>query len=242
MAKGAIVTGSSRGIGAEIAKRLAKMGFGVVVNYAGGEAAAQQVTQAITDDGGLAVYLQADVSQADQARKLFDAAEKEFGGVDVLVNSAGVMKLSPIAETDDETVTRHLDINLKGTFNTLREAATRMREGGRIINLSSSVIGLRFPTYGIYSATKAGVESLTVTMANEMRGRQISVNAIAPGPTGTDLFLSDKSQETIDRLKKMPPLERLGTPKDVANLVAFLAGPDGGWINGQVIRSNGGIV
>ncbi len=242
MTKSAIITGSSRGIGAAVARRLAQDDFAVVINYAGSKEAAETLTAEIQAGGGKAVSVKADVGKADEARSLFDVADKEFGGTDVLVNNAGIMQLAPIAETDDATIARHLDINLKGTFHTLREAASRLREGGRIINLSSSVIGLRLPTYGIYAATKAAVEALTVTMANEMRGRRITVNAVAPGPTGTELFLEGKAQELIDRLSKAAPLERLGEPEDVARLVAFLAGPDGGWINGQVIRSNGGIV
>lgn len=242
MTKTAIITGSSRGIGAEVAKRLARAGFAVVVNYVGSKGAAEEVSKSITEAGGLAICAKADVSKPDEARLLFDLAEKEFGGIDVLVNNAGIMNLSPIAETSDAAVTQHLDINIRGTFNTLREAAKRMRDAGRIINLSSSVIGLRLPTYGIYAATKAAVESLTVTMANEMRGRRITVNAVAPGPTGTDLFLKGKPQEVIDRLSSAPPLERLGTTEDIADAIAFLASPEGGWINGQVIRANGGIV
>ncbi|MCJ2163420.1 MULTISPECIES: SDR family oxidoreductase [unclassified Pseudodesulfovibrio] len=242
MEKTAIVTGSSRGIGAETAKRLAQAGFAVVVNYVGNQEAAEEVILSIKTRGGRAVCVKADVSKQDEASRLFDQAEKEFGGVDVLVNNAGIMQLSLVAETDDAAVTRHLDINVKGTFNTLREAAERMRDGGRIINLSSSVIGLRLPSYGIYAATKAAVESLTITMANEMRGRQITVNAVAPGPTGTDLFLDGKPQEVIDRLSNAAPLERLGTPEDIADTIVFLASPEGGWINGQVIRANGGIV
>ncbi|CCH48605.1 SDR family oxidoreductase [Pseudodesulfovibrio piezophilus] len=242
MTRTAIVTGSSRGIGAAVAMRLAQDGFAVIVNYVGHRVAAEALVESIHVSGGQAVCLGADVSKATDAGSLFDLAEETFGGVDVLVNNAGIMQLAPIAETDEETVTKHLDINLKGTFNMLREAATRVRDGGRIINLSTSVIGLRFPGYGIYAATKAAVESLTVTMANEMRGRNITVNALAPGPTGTDLFLEGKTKEVVDRLSKAAPLERLGTPEDIASSVAFLAGPDGGWINGQVIRANGGIV
>ncbi len=242
MNKTVIITGSSRGIGAAIARRLAQDGFAVVVNYSGSEQAARELTDSLTGSGAKALCVKADVGDPDQARLLFDQAEKEFGGVDVLVNNAGIMKLSPIAETDAASVDSHLHVNFKGTFNMLRLAARRVRDGGRIVNLSSSVLGLRFPGYGIYAATKAAVESLTVTMANEMRGRGITVNAVAPGPTGTDLFLEGKSPELVEKLSKTPPLERLGTPEDIAALVSFLAGPDGGWVNGQVIRSNGGIV
>jgi 3-oxoacyl-[acyl-carrier protein] reductase len=173
---------------------------------------------------------------------MFDAAEKEFGGVDVLVNNAGLMTLSSIATTDDATFDRLVAVNLKGTFNGLREAAKRLRSGGRIINFSTSVIGTRLETYGIYAATKSAIETLTAILSKELRGRSITVNAIAPGPTATDLFLNGKSQELIDRFAKMNPLERLGTPEDIAAAVAFLAGPDGSWINGQVLRLNGGMV
>ncbi|MGE4558117.1 MAG: SDR family NAD(P)-dependent oxidoreductase [Desulfovibrionaceae bacterium] len=213
MEKSAIVTGSSRGIGAETARRLAQAGFAVVVNYVGGKASAEELTEAINSSGGRAVCAKADVGKEEEARLLFDLAEKEFGGVDVLVNNAGIMQLSLIAETDDATVTRHLDINLKGTFNTLREAARRMRDGGRIINLSSSVIGLRLPSYGVYAATKAAVESLTVTMANEMRGRRITVNAVAPGPTGTELFLNGKPQELSTGSARRRPWSASGRRK-----------------------------
>ena len=173
---------------------------------------------------------------------MFDAAEKEFGGVDVLVNNAGIMTLSSIATTDDATFDRLVAVNLKGTFNALREAAKRLRTGGRIINVSTSVIGVRLETYGIYAATKSAVETLTAVLSKELRGRSITVNAIAPGPTATDLFLDGKSPELIDRMARMNPLERLGTPRDIAAAVAFLAGPDGSWINGQVLRANGGMV
>ena len=165
-----------------------------------------------------------------------------YGGVDVLVNNAGIMQLSRIADADDALFDRHIAINLKGVFNGMREAARRMKTGGRIISFSSSVVGLYQPTYGIYAATKGGVEAMTHVLANEMRGRNITVNAVAPGPTGTDLFLTGKSPELVERLSKLAPLERLGQPADIAAVVAFLAGPDGAWINGQVLRANGGIV
>jgi 3-oxoacyl-[acyl-carrier protein] reductase len=165
-----------------------------------------------------------------------------FGGVDVLINNAGIMNPAAIKDSTDELFNRHIEVKLKGTFNTLREAARRLRDGGRIVNFSSSVTGLLQPTYGVYAATKAAVEAMTSVLAKELRGRNITVNAIAPGPTATRLFLDGKPQEVIDRLSKMAPLERLGQPQDVADTVAFLAGPDGAWINGQTLRANGGII
>jgi len=242
MPRTAIVTGASRGIGAAVADRLAHDGFSVVVNYAGSEAEASALVKKIKAAGGHAITAQADVSKAADVARLFDAAEKEFAGVDVLVNNAGIMTLSTIAKADDTTFDRHIAVNLKGTFNGLRESAKRLRSGGRIINFSTSVIGLRLETYGIYAATKSAVETLTAILSKELRGRSITVNAIAPGPTATDLFLKGKSQELIDHMAKMNPLERLGTPEDVAAAVSFLVGPDGGWINGQVLRANGGMV
>jgi 3-oxoacyl-[acyl-carrier protein] reductase len=240
--KVALVTGASRGIGAAIARRLASDGFAVVVNYAGQASAAEALVQEIREGGGRAVALAADVSRSEDVKRLFDAAEQQFGGVDVLVNNAGIMSLAPIAEMDDETFDALVSINLKGTFNTLREAGRRLRRGGRVINLSSSVIGLQLPTYAPYAATKAGVEALGVVFAKEMRGRQISVNAVAPGPTATRLFLDGKSEELIARMSQQAPLERLGQPDDIAGVVAFLAGPDGQWVNGQTLRVNGGVI
>ncbi|MDB5583786.1 MAG: 3-ketoacyl-ACP reductase [Bradyrhizobium sp.] len=240
--KVAIVTGASRGIGAAIAERLGRDGFAVIVNYSGSAAPAEEVVRKIEAAGGRALAAKADVSDAAAVRGLFDAAEAAFGGVDVLVNNAGIMQLARIADADDASFDRQIAVNLKGTFNTLREAGRRLRDGGRIVNFSTSVVGTKLETYGIYVATKAAVEALTPILAKELRGRSISVNAIAPGPTATDLFTTGKSPELIERFAKMPPLERLATPEDIAGVVAFLAGPDGGWINGQVLRANGGIV
>ena len=240
--KVAIVTGASRGIGAAIAERLGRDGFAVIVNYSGNAELAEAVVGRIEAAGGKALAARADVSDAAAVRRMFDAAEAAFGGVDVLVNNAGIMKLSKIADADDTSFDQQIAINLKGTFNTLREAAKRLRDGGRIVNFSTSVVGTKLETYGIYTATKAAVEALTPILAKELRGRSISVNALAPGPTATDLFLNGKSPELVERFSKMPPLERLATPEDIAGAVAFLAGPDGGWINGQVLRANGGIV
>ena len=238
----AIVTGSSRGIGAAIAERLAADGHRVVVNYAGRQQDADAVVQRITDAGGEAIAVQADVSNPGAVQDLFQAAASRFGGVDILVNNAGIMNLNPIAKASDAEFDRMVDINLKGTFNAMREAARQLRDGGRIINLSTSVVGVKMENYGIYGATKAAVEFLTAVLSKELRGRSITVNAVAPGPTSTELFLEGKSQELVERLAKMNPLERLGSPEDIAAVVAFLAGPDGAWVNGQILRANGGMV
>lgn len=238
----AIVTGASRGIGAAIAERLAADGFTVIVNYSGNQALADQLVRKIEQNGGRALSAKADVSDTAAVAQLFDRAEQAFGGVDILVNNAGVIALAPVAEMSDADVDRLIDINLKGTFNTLREAAKRLRDNGRIINFSSSVVGLLQPGYGMYAASKAAVEALTSVLAKELRGRNITVNAIAPGPTATGLFLDGKTPELIERLAKMAPLERLGQPQDIAAAVSFLAGADGAWINGQTLRANGGII
>jgi 3-oxoacyl-[acyl-carrier protein] reductase len=238
----AIVTGASRGIGAAIAERLARDGLHVVVNYAGSAPEAEAVVARITQSGGHAVAVQGDVSDPGAVRGLFDRAESTFGGVDVLVNNAGIMQLAKIEETSDELFDRHIAINLKGVFNGMREAAKRMRAGGRIISFSSSVVGLYQPTYGVYAATKGAIEAMTHVLASELRGKNITANVVAPGPTATDLFLKGKPQEVVERLSKLAPLERLGQPADIASVVAFLAGPDGAWVNAQVLRANGGII
>ncbi len=238
--KTAIVTGASRGIGAAIAEALAAQGQAVVVNFAGNEQAAEDVVARINAAGGRAIAHQADVSDPAAVAALFERAEAAFGGVDITVANAGIMQLETLADSDEALFDRQVATNLKGAFLTLREAARRTRDGGRIIALSSTVTRLLLPTYGVYAATKAAVEAMTGVLAKEVRGRQISVNAVSPGGTATELFLHGKSEELLDRMAKMSPLERLGEPRDIARTVAFLAGPDGGWINGQVIRVNGG--
>lgn len=240
--KVALVTGASRGIGAAVAERLASDGFAVVINYTGNVTQAEAVARTIEQAGGHALIARADVSDANAVARMFDTAEAAFGGVDVVVNNAGIMTLATIAESDDALFDRQVAVNLKGTFNTLREAARRLRPGGRIINFSSSVVGLLQPTYGVYAATKAAVEAMTSVLAKELRGREVTVNAVAPGPTATNLLLEGRSQDVIDRLAKLAPLERLGQPRDIAATVAFLAGPDGAWINGQTLRANGGVI
>lgn len=240
--KVAIVTGASRGIGAAVAERLASDGFAVIINYSSDARSAETLERKIKDNGGRSLAAKADVSNPNAVRDMFDAAERTFGGVDVLINNAGIMKLAKIADSDDALFDQQIAINLKGSFIAMREAAKRLRDGGRIVNFSTSVVGTRLETYGVYAATKSAVETMTAILSKELRGRNITVNAVAPGPVATELFLSGKSPELIDRLAKMNPMERLGTPEDIASAVAFLVGPDGGWINGQVLRANGGMV
>ncbi|WP_439888612.1 SDR family oxidoreductase [Pseudomonas sp. MBLB4123] len=244
MSKVAIVTGASRGIGAAIARRLAGDGIRVVVNYSSRPADAEQVVRAIVRAGGEAYAVLADVTDPVAVEALFDQAEVRFGAVDILVNNAGIIQpgMVSLADSDDALYQRLFATNTKGTFNTLRLAATRLREGGRIVNFSSSAVAMALPGYSLYAASKAAVESLTRIFAKELRGRHICVNAIAPGPTATDLFLDGKSAEMVERLAKQAPLERLGTPQDIANAVAFLVGAQGAWVNGQVLRVNGGLI
>jgi 3-oxoacyl-[acyl-carrier protein] reductase len=240
----AIVTGASRGIGASIAERLAKDGYAVVVNYAGNADEAAKVVDAITAAGGTASAVQADVADSAAVRKLFDEALRLYGRVDVLVNNAGVMppNLPMLADTDDQTFDRLVSVNLKGSFNTMREATAKLKPGGRIVNFSTSVIGLGLPGYAVYAATKSAIETMTNILAKELRGKGITVNAVAPGPTATALFLNGKTPEVIERMSKMAPLERLGQPEDIANTVALLVNPNAGWVNGQTLRANGGLV
>jgi 3-oxoacyl-[acyl-carrier protein] reductase len=240
--KVAIVTGASRGIGAAIARRMAEDGLAVVVNYAGGASAATELAKEIKSAGGHAIPVQADVSDPEAVRRLFTSAETAFGGVDVLVNNAGVMKLARFAEADDATFDQVVAINLKGVFNCLREAAQRLRDGGRIVNFSSSVVGLYQPTYGIYAATKAAVEAMTHILAKELGPRGITVNAVAPGPVATELFLQGKDAVTIESIKRMNPFGRLGEVEDIARIVSLLVDPNATWISGQVVRANGGVV
>lgn len=238
----AVVTGGSRGIGRAISTRLARDGFTVVIASVSGGAAAEATVDEVQGAGGLAVALQADVADEHAVAAMFDRVEHDFGGVDVVVHSAGRLALSTIAEQDLDTLDDLHRTNVRGTFVVAREAARRLRSGGAFIGMSTSVVGTQFPTYGAYVASKSAVEGMALILAKELRGRDVTVNVVAPGPTATELFLDGKTQEQIDALAKVPPLERLGTPEDIAGVVAFLTGPDGRWVNGQTIRVNGGMV
>ena len=237
----AIVTGASRGIGRAIAERLAADGFAVVVNYAGSLTGANETVAAIENEGGKAVAVKGDISQQCDVIALFNETKKTFGRVDVVVNNAGIMPLSPIADGKLEEFDRTISINLRGMYLVMCQAAQSLETGGRFIALSSSVLAKNFPGYGAYIASKAGVEGLVKVFANELRGRGITANAVAPGPVATELFLTGKSEELISQIAHQAPMERLGQPHDIASVVSFLAGPDGGWINGQVLRANGGF-
>ena len=239
--KVAIVTGSSKGIGAQIAILLAESGAKTVINYANDDAAANDIVSQIKSAGGEAISIQADVSDTQQVAKLFDTTINEFGKPDILVNSAGMMINKPIAETTDEDFDRTFAVNAKGTFNTLREAAAKLNDGGRIVNLSSTTTRMMLPTYGTYCATKGAVEQLTRVFAKEIGERGITINAVSPGPTDTELFNQGKSDETIEKLANMSAFNRIGEPVDIARVVAFLVSEEAAWVTGQNIGANGGV-
>ena len=236
-----LVTGSSRGIGAEVARQLAAAGAQLIINYTGSQAEAEQVVATIKAAGGEAIAVQADVSQPDQVAHLFDQAVARFGKLDVLVNNAGIMITKLLKDTTDEDFTKQFDVNVRGTFNTLREAATKLAEGGTIINFSSSVNRVMLPTYSTYVASKSAVEQLTRVFAKEMGSRNITVNSISPGPTDTDLFTDGKPQEAIDRAASLSAFNRLGEPADIAKVVVFLASDAAKWISAQNIGINGAM-
>jgi 3-oxoacyl-[acyl-carrier protein] reductase len=240
--KVAIVTGGSRGIGRQVVRWLATEGFAVVVNYAQDDAEATLAVKEVVEAGGSAIAVRADVADEAAVAALFDRAEDTFGGVDVVVHAAARMSLAPIAILDLADLDDLHRVNIRGTFVVNQQAARRVRPGGAIVNFSSSVVGLAQAFHGAYAASKAAVEAITLILARELRSRDITVNAVAPGPTATDVFLDASDDETIADIAAQPPLERLGTPEDIADVVAFLVGPSGRWVNGQVLRANGGLV
>lgn len=236
----AVVTGGSGGIGSAVARRLAAEGAAVVVHYGGSAERAAELVQEITSKGGVAVAAGGDVAEERDMAAVFDVAEEHFGGLDVVVNTAGIMLLAPLAELDLVDFDRMHRANVRGTFVVSQLAARRLRHGGALVNFSTSVTRMAPPAYGAYAATKGAVEAMTLILARELRGRDVTVNAVAPGPTATALFLDGKTDQQLAQLASAPPLERLGTPDDIAETVAFLVGP-GRWVNGQVVYVNGGI-
>jgi 3-oxoacyl-[acyl-carrier protein] reductase len=238
----AVVTGGSRGIGRRVATRLAADGYAVIINYANNSAEAEAAVREVEATGSRAIAVRADVADEEAISALFDTAEQTFGGVDVVVHAAARMPLAPLAELDLDVLDALYRTNIRGTFVVDQQAVRRLRPGGALVNFSSSVVGLAFPGYSAYAATKGAVEAMTLVLARELRGRDVTVNVVAPGPTATDLFLGANDEERVARLAAQPPLERLGTPTDIAEVVAFLASPAGHWVNGQVLRANGGII
>jgi 3-oxoacyl-[acyl-carrier protein] reductase len=237
----AIVTGASGGIGHAVALRLAKAEMAVAVHYSGNRDRAQAVADEIVAAGGRAMVVGADVADKDQIAALFDQVEAEFGGVDVVVNTAGILLLSPLTELNLDDFDLMHRTNVRGTFVVSQQAARRVRSGGAIVNFSTSITKFALPTYAAYAATKGAVDAMTLILAKEMRGRDVTVNAVAPGPTATPLFLEGKPQQVIDSMSNLAPLERLGEPNDIAEIVAFLGGP-ARWVNGQIIYANGGAI
>jgi 3-oxoacyl-[acyl-carrier protein] reductase len=237
----ALVTGGSGGIGKAACERLAQAGMAVAVHYAGNKSKADAIVSGITSSGGRAMAVGGDVAEESDMVAAFEEVEAQFGGVDVVVNTAGIMLLGPLASFSLDDLDRMHRVNIRGTFVVSQQAVRRVRRGGAIINFSTSVSKLQFPGYSAYAASKGAVNAMTLILAREMRGKDVTVNAIAPGPTATDLFLDGKTDAEVDALRKVSPLERLGTPADIAEAVAFLAGP-GRWVNGQIIYVNGGAI
>ncbi len=240
--KVAIITGASRGIGAQSAIKLAELGAKVVVNYANSPQAAEAVTSSIMEKGGQAIAVKADVSSLKEIEYLFETTISHFGKVDILVNNAGIMHTIPISEVTEEQFDQHFAINVKGTYFACQQAFKHMAPNGRIVNFSTSVAGVMFPGYSIYAATKGAVEQISRQLAREFGPKNITINTIAPGPTTTELFLEGKTPEQLQALKGNNAFGRFGETNDIADALAFLVSDESRWITGQTIRVNGGMI
>ncbi|GMH08247.1 hypothetical protein Nepgr_010087 [Nepenthes gracilis] len=246
----AIVTGASRGIGRAIAIHLHSLGAKLVLNYSSNSNQADLLASELNSSSSAAapaVAIRADISDPDQTKLLFDQAEKQFGTqAHILVNCAGVIdpKYPSVANTAVEDWDKLFAVNTRGAFLCCKEAANRLSRGGggRIIMTTTSVVGGLFPGYAAYASSKAAVETLTKILAKELKGTGITANCVAPGPVATEFFFAGKTEETVKRMMDACPLGRIGEPKDVSQIVGFLASDAGEWINGQVIRVNGGFV
>lgn len=236
-----LVTGGTRGIGREVAERLAAQSAAVVINYAGRDDLAEQVVAEIEKAGAKGLALKGDVADENAMSAVFDRVEKEFGGVDVVVHAAGIMPLSPLADLDLEVLDRVLHVNVRGAFVVNQQAVRRVRAGGSIVNVTSSLAKFARLNYAAYAASKAAIDAISLILARELRDRDVTVNSVAPGPVETELFYKGKSQELVDRIRGEVPLGRLGRVEDIAGVVEALVGP-ARWINGQTIYANGGAI
>ena len=239
--KVAIITGSSRGIGAEIARRLAAAGARVVINYVSRGEAAYSVHESIKASGGESLVVQADMRISTEVHRLFDETIEHFGRVDILINNAGVLIFKKFSEISDEEFDRVMDSNVKGVFYALREASTRLSDGGRVVTVSSTVTRMLLPKYGAYAASKGAIEQLTRVFAKEMGERGITANIVSPGPVNTELFTTGKTEQDIGRISAMSVLNRVGETGEIAELVLFLVSNEAGWVTGQNISASGGI-
>ncbi|CAH1208721.1 SDR family oxidoreductase [Paenibacillus sp. JJ-223] len=240
--KVAIVTGSSRGIGRAIAEKLADQGADIVINYTSNVVHAEAAAQAIRQKGVRAAVVQANLARKEEVERLFEEAIAQLGKVDILVNNAGIMKTTPLADVTEQEFDQQFAINVKGTFFACQQAMKHMTEGGSIVNFSTSVVGQMFPAYSVYAGTKGAVEQFTRQLAKEFGSRQITINAVAPGPVLTELFTEGKTEQQIEGMRKLNAFGRLGEPEDIADVVSFLVGPESRWITGQTLRANGGFI
>lgn len=240
--KVAIVTGSSRGIGRAIAEQLAELGADVVINYASSPDKAEQVADIARQKGVRAITVQADLARKEDVERLFSETISQLGKVDILINNAGIMKTTPLADVTEKEFDQQFAINVKGTFFACQQALKHMEEQGRIVNFSTSVTGQMFPGYSVYAGTKGAVEQITRQLAKEFGSRQITINAVAPGPVNTELFSVGKTEQQLEGLRKMNAFGRLGEPEDIANVISFLVSEESQWVTGQTLRANGGFI